>query len=197
VRRRRRRPFRILLNAATALSLVVWVATAAIWGWSYRYFISCDRTVHGQDYYLSSHRGSGGFATQPTLPGNNWDASFGYPSAEHWIVNPVPGLFVSRQEIAHAWGFHLITWTDADGRVLQNPKTDVRNYTTVHHATRIGINVHYAYPTALAAFLPLIHAARRVQRRRLRRPAAGRCETCGYDLRATPDRCPECGTIPR
>ena len=55
-----------------------------------------------------------------------------------------------------------------------------------------GVAIHWAWIFLLASAYPLAYEIRRytVRRRRFREQ---HCVGCGYDLRATPGRCPECG----
>ena len=64
----------------------------------------------------------------------------------------------------------------------------------------LGLEKHYPIPVGSLLALSIAgwvgaasyqYRQRRVLEQRL---AAGRCAACGYDLRATPGRCPECGT---
>jgi hypothetical protein len=49
------------------------------------------------------------------------------------------------------------------------------------------------FTAVVFAILPTTRLISYIRRRR--RVRAGHCATCGYDLRATPERCPECGAI--
>lgn len=64
---------------------------------------------------------------------------------------------------------------------------------TPDHDRESFVLLPYWMPT-FAFFLPVL-AWYVLRKLRSRRPA-GHCTACGYDLRATPDRCPECGMVP-
>jgi hypothetical protein len=97
----------------------------------------------------------------------------------------VRGFFVSKDEfdISPAW-----IAESGDGYLL------------VEHYSRIGNSWHnvfsLSYPRVLlcAGSLPIAWMIHSLIRKR--KQTLGLCKTCGYDLRASPDRCPECGTVP-
>jgi hypothetical protein len=68
------------------------------------------------------------------------------------------------------------------------------------HMVLVGKRMGFGIPywAAWVMWLPLFIFVSRRRRERIRRDriVKGLCPTCGYDLRATPDRCPECGMIP-
>ena len=99
------------------------------------------------------------------------------------LRNATPGLVWSR---VAPWGgradFFDLFWNQHQG-VRGDPRlNEDRFFVAVPHWAAAGI----------VLLLPVGRLTATLLRRR--RPPPGVCARCGYDLRATPDRRPECGT---
>jgi predicted Zn-ribbon and HTH transcriptional regulator len=84
--------------------------------------------------------------------------------------------------------------TPSAGRSRPRLSTSLLGFQTMEAGNQRWLKVPYWSVIFLAATPSLIWA--RSQSRayiRARRVRADRCASCGYDLRASPDRCPECG----
>ena len=79
-------------------------------------------------------------------------------------------------------------------------------YRTVHRSAQAHSVAHDGFEDrldvcvpnwcpAVLTFCPVALWVWRSRRSR-HRGRAGHCPSCGYDLRATPERCPECGAVP-
>jgi hypothetical protein len=56
-----------------------------------------------------------------------------------------------------------------------------------------AVGIPHWFLALLFAILPMFHVRAILRSRKCDRK--GLCPKCGYDLRATPDRCPECGNL--
>jgi hypothetical protein len=153
-----------------------------------------------RDLWLYSDVGSLNFMLQRfefhgvTIPGAvgraHWICQDGPASVS--FVGPIypsnlnydrPG-FRGRGSRFHGWILsyvHFQSWSwKADGGSTQASKT--------------SISIPHWVFLILLLILPALQCHRILaNNRRRRRIRDGRCVHCGYDIRATPDRCPECG----
>jgi hypothetical protein len=190
-----RRP---LLNLLTALSLLLCVAAAALWARSH---VVADTLL--AKYVLDDGLPQQGGATLL------WPAAHLY--LVEWSFNADWG----RLSVTHCtWpntqlGLEYLPGVRPSWEWTRwpHPGHELRVRRTLLERIGIGLFIDGdgapQNHTLQAAEAPLwlvagvfaaLPAARGVARfRRRRKCAAGLCPSCGYDLRATPDRCPECG----
>src|SRR4051812_34567162 len=168
---------RRLLNLLALLSLLLCVATLVLWGDSFGSYSSAGWAPSARSGYLLSRRGE--------LYCTTADDPLGQPHPPRW----------RRIRPEQNDGMYTVDWRVGPRRVLgfALQRQHVGYYRPDPPGTVVwDAVVPYWFLASVTAVLPLALAYTRLRRRRR---VAPQCSHCGYDLRATPDRCPECGHV--
>ena len=201
---------RRLLNLLTALSLLLCVAVVVLWVRSYwrGHSVSWLRPLRGalrSNHQIASSSGSLMYIreldrfTRP--PDTDGRGKLGL-SLQPLPATP-PGESLGRvvERLGGAYWLGFTSWRHVNVLRGVDPagyaRGDWANMYFVRgtRTTQIVVVPYWAL-AATTALLPTGWAAWHVARRRTRRRRTqSLCRSCGYDLRATPNKCPECGTI--
>jgi hypothetical protein len=170
---------RRLFTIVSAISLLLCIATVALW---IRSYVVVDR--------ISNARPSGDWLDVRTI--ENVRGTFAYRLGTRFS-----------DLMSSGWSYETLRAADHGGprrRWMTGRRLEFLGLTiTIRHVAvgaleRVGeATIPHWLLAPLFAILPSLRL-RAILRshKRLRR---GLCAACGYDLRATPDRCPECGAI--
>jgi 4-amino-4-deoxy-L-arabinose transferase-like glycosyltransferase len=168
---------RLVAIAAVTLSLALAIAASAVWIRSHWRVDFVDRRVPDGVDVISSAQGR--LIVQRTRDARwtnmrgwagGWERGSNRVRDRHDLVAPYLGSTARR-----FLGFAFVDDRSPDGSTR-----------------RTALAIPY-WSIVLLLPIPLLLALLRARRRRWRQRHA-HCLTCGYDLRASQDRCPECGT---
>jgi hypothetical protein len=160
---------RYFTSLIAASSLLICIAIALLWFRSYQ--TSDDIWWCGRRY------GAGAYSNQGRVmlwvgTSNSW------VKGRIYVANKPPvGFLTQLQGIAYLPKYHV-------GLGAGN----------LSGGSRTALYLPHLVIVLLLLLISVGGWIRRRNKARLFSP--GFCQTCGYDLRVTPDRCPECGTVP-
>jgi hypothetical protein len=191
---------RWVIQGLTAISLLLCVTTAALWTRShwvsdYIPFDGMETDGHSTaawSYALAWSRGgvefcgyrSGYTSVDPVAP-QTFSAS---STPLHWVHTGAGPTAVPFGIPPKAWCLAGFTFYYSGNRA--GPSATF----TSSYLGQWYVQCPYWALLTVTAFLPLVRGWRWLRRRRR---GLGVCPKCGYDLRASPERCPECGRVRR
>jgi hypothetical protein len=164
-----------LLNLLTALSLLLCVGIVALWVKGYQWGGAFEVRVNGVAYQVAWPVGRVALAARPAAAPH---PPLGYELIRHPPVD-LDQSYTRRAAFPPPADYHAFA-----------------GFGWLHDGGMRSVFAPAWLLALAAALLPAWHLPREWRGRTTdRRRRRGQCLSCGYDLRATPDRCPECGLV--